>query len=81
MFQFLKKNNQRNNNYPSFYPNPYQNMPTNNFAPLGPSPYDYNMMDMEMNELKRQISDLNQRINRLEGFLGVRDNQSNSNFS
>lgn len=76
MFQFLKKNNQRTSympQYPSPYPYQYpQNMP---------QPYDNNMMDMEVNELKRKINDLSQRINRLESFLGIRDDDSFSNYS
>lgn len=72
MFQMFKKNNNNRNsyipNYPTTYPSPMYN------ANMG---YDDNMMDMEVNELKRKINDLYMRINRLESFLGVRNDDSN----
>ena len=84
MFQFLKKSGQRNNNYTPSYPSPYQSQPYQqpNYMQPNTNQYDLNMIHTEINELKREINDSYQRINRLESFLGVRDNnQPNSNFS
>ena len=72
MFQFLNKNSKRNNNYNGYYPKPMQPIYANN-------PYEMNIMDTELNELKRQINDLYQRVNRLESFLGVRDKETDVN--
>ncbi len=78
MFQFLKKNNQRNDNpYNMSYPNP-----NNPYYDGYPNKYDLNMLITELNELKREMNNLYQRINHLESFLGVRDNHlSNGNYS
>ena len=81
MFQFLKKNSQRNNGYNNFYPSPYPNQYMNNYMPNQANPYDVSMMDTQINELKREINDLYQRVNRLEAVLGVRDNPTNVNPS
>jgi hypothetical protein len=71
MFDFLKKNNNRNNYY---YPN--QN-PYNYQYNQGPLQIDPNMIDIEIKELKRLINDLNMRINRIEGYIGIRDEKPN----
>ncbi len=68
MFPFLKKNNNRNNNY---YSNPYNNY---QYIPdQYPTPYDNNMFDLEFKELQREINNINMRLNRIEGYLGIRE--------
>ena len=71
MFDFLKKNNNRNNYY---YPN---QIPYNYQYNPGPLQVDPNMIDIEIKELKRLINDLNMRINRIEGYIGIRDEKPN----
>ena len=70
MFPFLKKNNNRNNNY---YPNPntYNNYQYTPDAYM--NPYDNNMLDLELKELQREINHINMRLNRIEGYLGIRE--------
>ncbi len=69
MFQFLKKNNNRNNYYyPNQNPYNYQYYSDPNI-----NQYDMNMIDVEIKELKRMINDINMRLNRIEGYIGIRD--------
>ena len=70
MFDFLKKNNNRNNYY---YPNqnPY------NYQYQGMEQFNPNMIDIEIRELKRLINDLNMRLNRIEAYIGIRDESTN----
>lgn len=65
MLPFFKKNNRQNGYYPN---NNYQYM-NNDFMPSN----DFNMIDLELKEMKRQINAINTRLNRIEGYLGMRE--------
>lgn len=61
MFPFFKKNSR------NYYPMPnYQNINEQNL-------YEQNMYDLEIKELQRQINNINMRLNRIEGYLGIRE--------
>ena len=59
-----------NMNYP--FPNnpPYLDQMPNN-------PYDFQRMQTEINELKRNNADMVKRISRLENYLGIRGENEN----
>ncbi len=67
MFSLFKKNNPRNMNYNGYYPN-YNEPLYNN--------YDLNLIDTKLNELTRQVNDLQKRMARIEQYLGI----INSNY-
>lgn len=77
MFQFLKKNQPRTSYNAQTYPSPTQTQFPGQFYNQPFNSYDVNILSTEINELKRQITDLYQRLSRIENYLGVRDNSTN----
>ncbi len=79
---FFKKNKEER------YTNPMPNNYTNNGVPgymynyqeVAPNNYDLNRLQTEINELKRLNNEMLKRISRLETYLGIRGNESNTNY-
>ena len=77
---FFKKKEERYNNP---MPNPYM-QPTGvpgymyNYQEVAPNNYDMSRLQTEINELKRLNNEMLKRVSRLENYLGIRGNDSNS---
>ena len=68
MLNFLKRINQPNNYPPQNFYNPGYYNPNINMG------YDLSRIETEIVELKRITNDLNKRVNRLENYLGINQN-------
>lgn len=53
--------------------NPFNNNQTQ--QPYYPENYDYKRLETELNETKRLINELTKRINKLENYLGLKQEQ------
>ena len=58
------------NNYPNQY---YYNQPNNMMEYPNFNQYDLNRYDEQLNEIKRINGELLKRINRIENYLGIRN--------
>ncbi len=63
------------------YPSPYLNPNMNNFYPNPENnSYDQSFWETEINELKRQNTEISKRLSRIENYLGIRREDNNSLF-
>ncbi len=69
---FSKKNRQNQMIYPQPYFNPYLNQEGFN---LGNMNYDTNFLETEINELKRQTTEIARRLTKIENYLGIRNEE------
>ncbi len=59
---------------PSFNNNNMPNNPMNNGMPMYEN-YDLKRLETELEEANRQIKELTKKVNRLENYLGINQNQ------
>ena len=74
-----------NNKNRLFNPNTYQNQyyqqqPYNMMEYPNINQYDFSRYDEQINELKRINNELLKRINRIENYLGIRQEADQSNY-
>ena len=67
MFSLFKKNNQRPLDYNGYYPPYMMDQQTN---------YNTSLIDTKINELSRQIYDIQKRLTIIEQYLGI----TNTNY-
>lgn len=79
---FFKKNKEER--YTNPLPNPYMNQNQGvpgymyNYQEVAPNNYDLNRLQTEIDELKRINNEMLKRVSRIETYLGIRGNDSNS---
>ena len=49
-----------------------------NYQEVAPNNYDMSRLQTEINELKRLNNEMLKRVSRLENYLGIRGNDTNS---
>lgn len=76
---FNKKNRQNPMMYPQPYWNPYNNNPYQDGFNSGNMPnYDNSFLETEINELKRQNSEILRRLSKVENYLGIRSEETSN---
>ena len=57
--------------------NPNMPYPQQNYIPQN---YDFRRLETELNEFKRQINELSKRVQKLENYLGINQEQNYNKY-